>query len=359
MIMSRYQFLLSSMIVLFLLSWRRCIHSFHLPSVGKQYHYSYSRSTNLQLNSAATALIKKGKKKELASLLQEIENSKGEHYITKFLNDKSYLPGVGESPNNFHDFTFSKKGTLKILPEYNHKAKTGFVMGIPLPEVLGGIFRDCAQGVIVSMDKRSGGSTVEEFTRFTKEQYRFRRSNPVSVPVVWNDYVVDELQVQQAAALGAAAVVLSADMGDLPALLSASQRYNMGAIVLAQSTDEALAAAAAGARSICLYNMEESVFVATRQQLDLPDNIQIGAKLRPEGDFSTFSEIDTTWVLRDAGFNFMWPSCEAVFSNNVNDVYSTLLAMRAKCSRHFDSPRQFFMERLREGSQEYLGDILY
>lgn len=351
--MSRYQLLILSTIVLVL--WK-CIYSFHLTSIGLQHH----QRINLQLNSAATTLIKKGKKKELASLLQEIENSKGEHYITKFLNDKLYLPGLGESPNNFHDFTFSKKGTLKILPEYNHKAKTGFVMGIPVPEVLGGIFRDCAQGVIVSMDKRSGGATVEEFLRFTKEQYRFRRSNPASVPVIWNDYVVDELQIQQAAALGAAAVVLSADMaGDLAGLLGTCQRYNMGAIVLAQGTEEALSAAAAGAKSICLYNMEESAFVSNRKKLDLPDTIQIGAKLRPEGDFSTFSEIDTTWVLRDAGFNFMWPSCEAVFSNNVNDVYSTLLAMRAKCSSDFYSPRQFFMERLREGSQEYLGDILY
>ena len=77
------------------------------------------------------------------------------------------------------------------------------------------------------------------------------------------------------------------------------------------------------------------------------------------GDFSTFAEIDTAWLLRDNHYNFLWPSTEAVFSNNINDIYTTLLAMRAKASRTFYSPRQYFMERNKEGSKEYLGDILY
>ena len=77
------------------------------------------------------------------------------------------------------------------------------------------------------------------------------------------------------------------------------------------------------------------------------------------GDFSTFAEIDTAWLLRDNQYNFLWPSTEAVFSNNINDIYTTLLAMRAKASRTFYSPRQYFMERNKEGSKEYLGDILY
>ena len=78
-----------------------------------------------------------------------------------------------------------------------------------------------------------------------------------------------------------------------------------------------------------------------------------------KGDFSTFAEIDTAWLLRDNQYNFLWPSTEAVFSNNINDIYTTLLAMRAKASRTFYSPRQYFMERNKEGSKEYLGDILY
>jgi hypothetical protein len=43
----------------------------------------------------------------------------------------------------------------------------------------------------------------------------------------------------------------------------------------------------------------------------------------------------------------------------LSDTYSVVVAMRAKCSRHFVSPRQFMMDRQKEGAQEYLGDILY
>ena len=43
----------------------------------------------------------------------------------------------------------------------------------------------------------------------------------------------------------------------------------------------------------------------------------------------------------------------------MTDIYPTVLAMRSKASRVFLSPRQFLMDRRKEGAQEYLGDILY
>jgi hypothetical protein len=43
----------------------------------------------------------------------------------------------------------------------------------------------------------------------------------------------------------------------------------------------------------------------------------------------------------------------------MGDIYSSILAMRSKASRIFLSPRQFLMDRKKEGAQEYLGDILY
>ena len=80
---------------------------------------------------------------------------------------------------------------------------------------------------------------------------------------------------------------------------------------------------------------------------------------RPKADFSLYAEIDTTWVLRDHDFNFVWPSPEAVYATGMGDIYSSILAMRSKASRIFLSPRQFLMDRKKEGAQEYLGDILY
>ena len=120
-----------------------------------------------------------------------------------------------------------------------------------------------------------------------------------------------------------------------------------------------LAAIAAGARCMCLHSLEEEELQSVRSLLPSSPEYLYGARLRPEADFSLYAEIDTTWVLRDSDFNFVWPSPEAVYATGMGDIYSSILAMRSKASRLFLSPRQFLMDRKKEGAQEYLGDILY
>lgn len=108
-----------------------------------------------------------------------------------------------------------------------------------------------------------------------------------------------------------------------------------------------------------MHSLEESELKDVRSQLPSNQGILYGARLRPEADFSLYAEIDTTWVLRDHDFNFVWPSPEAIYATGMGDIYSSVLAMRSKASRLFLSPRQFLMDRKKEGAQEYLGDILY
>jgi hypothetical protein len=43
----------------------------------------------------------------------------------------------------------------------------------------------------------------------------------------------------------------------------------------------------------------------------------------------------------------------------MSDIFSIIYAMKSKASRQFLSPRQFLMDRSKEGATEYLGDILY
>ena len=83
------------------------------------------------------------------------------------------------------------------------------------------------------------------------------------------------------------------------------------------------------------------------------------AKLRPEEDFPIYQEIDLAWTLRDSGFTAIWPSPEAIYGTGMLDIYPNVMAMRAKASREFLSPRQFLLDRKKEGATEYLGDILY
>ena len=40
-------------------------------------------------------------------------------------------------------------------------------------------------GIIIGLDKRSGGATVDEFRRFAVEQTRARIMTPSPIPVIW------------------------------------------------------------------------------------------------------------------------------------------------------------------------------
>jgi hypothetical protein len=233
---------------------------------------------------------------------------------------------------------------------------------MPPPEIIGGALRDAgAKAIIVSLDKRSGGTSIEEFHRFTKEQARARILVPGPLPIVWNDYVVNKIQIAMAAAYGASAITLTPDLVDssLKDYVDECKKHSLEAIVLVKDLEESKQALEAGARCICMHTLEESELVALRKQLPDDQGISYIARLRPESDFSIYGEIDTAWVLRDNGFNVVWPSPEAVFGTGMGDMYSAVLAMKAKAGRLFVSPRQYMMDRKKEGAQEYLGDILY
>ncbi len=120
----------------------------------------------------------------------------------------------------------SKSGTLTIMPEYNKRCKTGFIIGMPPPEIMGGVLREAgSKAIIVSLDKRSGGSrcislallliiclhtrlhtyycfSYEEFERFTKEQSKARIFTPGPISIVWNDFIINKIQISYAATLG-------------------------------------------------------------------------------------------------------------------------------------------------------------
>jgi Indole-3-glycerol phosphate synthase len=234
-------------------------------------------------------------------------------------------------------------------------------MGMPPPEIVGGALRDAgAKAIVVSLDKRSGGASTEDFHRFTKEQARARILVPGPLPIVWHDHIVHIVQIQQAASLGAAAIVLTPALVDnLSEFIASCKSYDIEPIVLVKDYTECKLAMDGGARCLCMNGLEESELVALRQQLPNDPAYCYIAKLRPETDFSIYGEIDTAWVLRDNGFNCVWPSPDAIFATGMGDMYSAVIAIKSKASRMFVSPRQFMMDRTKEGAKEYLGDILY
>jgi len=201
---------------------------------------------------------------------------------------------------------------------------------------------------------------VEEFERFVRDQNRSKKLLPGPIPIVWSDHVVDKIQIAYAGALGASAITLNQDLtDDLPSMIDYAYKCDVEPIVMVKSLDEANFAISHGAKALCLHSLEEEELISIRKQLPSDKDIVYIAKLRPESEFSSYFEIDLSWTLRDSGFNVIWPSPEAVYATGFIDMYSVILAIKAKASRQFLSPRQFMMERKKEGATEYLGDILY
>lgn len=319
--------------------------------------------------SAVTNLIKKAKMKIVNSLLQEVEEQGDAHPINQFLKEGTLPYGMIEKPTDFHYMVKENvggTGTIAVLPEYNKKAKTGFIAGMPPPEIMGGVLRDSgAKGVIVSMDKRSGGTSPNEFSRFTVEQSRSLLFLPPPIPVIWNDQILHKIQISQAGSLGASAVVLNPEFSqEMDELVKYTLELAMTPIVMVKNLEEADIAIAAKATCLCLHSMGDQETVDVKNEIftkhaDVSKSLTMISKIRPEEDFPIYHEIDLCWMLRDNGFSAVWPSPESVYGTGMPDIYGNVMAMKAKASRVFLSPRQFLMDRKKEGAQEYLGDILY
>lgn len=150
-----------------------------------------------------------------------------------FCSEKTRPFGISD-PIDFFQSMKTKSGTLTIMPEYNKKCKTGFIIGMPPPEIMGGVLRESgSKAIVVSLDKRSGGAryslflitffsilfiytsfSYEEFERFTKEQSKARIFIPGPISIVWNDFVINKIQISYAATLGAAAITIYPEFFD-------------------------------------------------------------------------------------------------------------------------------------------------
>jgi indole-3-glycerol phosphate synthase len=318
---------------------------------------------SLNVLPASIALVKKGKKKTVDAIYKDLQEQGDEHPINKYLQKKEYPTGV-DAPIDFYKSCKSLHRTLSIVAEYNKKADTGFIVGLPPPQIMGGVLRDAgAKAVIVSMDSRSGGVSTEEFIQFVHEQSSAKLFLPGPVSVVWNDLIIDNIQVTYAAALGAAAIVLQPELlSDFQDTINHCKSMHIEPIVLIKNLQEGQDAINAGVRCLCMHKLDEQELVNLRKQLpttsERPDLMYI-ARLRPEEDFSCYYEIDIAWTLRDESFSAVWPSPEALYATGMSDIYSVIHALRAKAAKKYLSPRQFMMDRKKEGATEFLGEILY
>ena len=99
------------------------------------------------------------------------------------------------------------------------------------------------------MDPVQGNCTLADFAALRDEQATARGDFPGPCPLVWNDVVVDEVQIAQASVSGAHAVTLSLGVlgpERLAALREAAAAYGLAVVTQLASGDEIDAAVAAG-----------------------------------------------------------------------------------------------------------------
>ena len=216
--------------------------------------------------------------------------------------------------------------------------------------------------MVVCLDKKMGGASLEDVERFVRDQSRSRKLLPGPISVVWHDNVVDKLQIAQAASFGVGAIILNSELVDsdeLTAQIAYCKELSIEPIVMIRTEEAAKLALEKGAKVICMHNLNEKDMVDIRKKLPSDEDIVYMGRLRPASQFSIYAEIDQSWVLRDNGFHVVWPSPDSIYATGFLDLYAILQAMKSKASAKFISPRQFMMERKKEGAKEYLGDILY
>lgn len=334
-------------------------------------------SNSRNLNSGAVKMIKKAKMKEINKIQTALDDNDNTDptimRLKEYIKTKELSTYIGSKHEDFYTSVVDRYDTLNVIPNYEKKTKTGFILGIPNPDIMSGVLRDAgSRSIVVSMDPRAGGVDSEEFARFTREQQRAGTFIPGPIPVVWHDFIVHPLQITLAASCGAAAITLSPELlendgSNLKEQIELCKSLNVEPAIFVKSESDVQLALNAGARVVILNNVEikealhiKKAFNPERVVRDsLYNDIVWGARLRPVGEFSNVEEIDMAWELRDNGFHFVWPSMEALYAMGMEDVYSTIMAMKSKASKEFISPRQFLMDRKKEGAKEYLGDILF
>ena len=97
-------------------------------------------STKL-FNAAANAMIRKAKLKEIDKLKEDMAREGDNHYINKFLETKEFIDEYGGAIP-YLESVMNRYSSVTVMPEYNKKVKTGFILGMPEPEIMGVIFRD-------------------------------------------------------------------------------------------------------------------------------------------------------------------------------------------------------------------------
>jgi indole-3-glycerol phosphate synthase len=346
--------------------------------------------TKTQLHAIAV-LVKKAKQAQLRAF---VAAGVPEHVSTVYAAMKEAAaaasPTTRAAPGPLQQALTRRRGTITVIAEYNQQQrrqtvaetkKKGNDLGAAAflarndPELLSPMFRESGSAAIAfTPDFKAGEDAMknaDDLRTFVEEQRRALQKVPGPVPVVWNDVIVDELQIAMARVENVAAVVLSEaylSNEELAYLLQCCAAVDLEAMVAVSTPDGSQAAVQAGARMLLVQGQdgadEKSAIIEELQtaaeagrgeggqQAQITFIANIAGRAKSEG---VPSEIEEAWAVRDKGFHSVWVSDAVLFKEGENPA-AILKTMRSKSSLRWASPKA--QTSRGEGAREYLGDIL-
>lgn len=209
--------------------------------------------------------------------------------------------------------------------------------------------------------------TVEDVELAVREETRAKNDYPGPMPVLWMDLVVDEIQLAQAASLGATAVTLQMDFGleSCRELMSKCPAYGLEPLLVCKAGVTPLEDIVTTAIELDppIIVVSASLDEARRVREKIPGCAVARIEAYPD---QSLVEAEDAWRLRDAGYDGVWLSdvlykfgsfSGTLFAAAPDSITTVIKATKSKASAQFAVASGTFGGQ-GEGAKEYLGDIL-
>ena len=195
-----------------------------------------------------------------------------------------------------------------------------------------GVIKDDFDAVSIAVEyERAGAAAISVLTdeKFFQGSNLYLKSvkNAVGIPVLRKDFVIDEIQIYEARAIGADAILLIAavlEKKQIEQYLYLAQELGMAAILEIHNKEELKTALNTGARIIGINNRDLKTFkvsvdttVEIMKMIPLDRNIVLVS----ESGLKTRDDVE---IVRRAGVNAVLIGEELMRSSNINEKIKSL-----------------------------------
>lgn len=290
------------------------------------------------------------------------------HPIADLLSKKGSI----QRKKHFFDVLDLPQGTITVIAEIKRRSPSkGHIANIKNPANLSRAYYDAgAAAISVLTDLEGFGGTLEDLRAVAKQQAKFKGSFPGPCPILRKDFVIDQVQIAEAASAGASAVLLIvAALGKERTQQLLHDAHSMGLDALVEVHDETelnialdVGADIIGINNRNLHDFTVSLENSFRLVSLIPDGI---VKVAESG----ISDCLDVWKLRDAGFNAVLVGEALVKANEnsatdsngytagFNEAKGLISAYKKKGSVEFGNAESAAFFGKGEGASERLGEL--